>query len=248
MKLVASMIVRNELGRYLPLAVAHLLSYCDEIRVLDDNSDDGTFEWLRKQKRVDVIRNPGPAFYEYESQARQILYEHVLAGDPDYVLAIDADEFVAEPALIRTACKRGLPVYTLSLVEVWHADVDKLDVRVDGLWKARTVPILYRPKPGWKIRNKQLACGREPVEVVQQFRNAQPTQTQVLHFGWTRKSERIARAARYDVHDGGRFHNDRHLQSILWEEQGNRRLRLQPMRWPSGLQDIATELAEQTIR
>jgi glycosyltransferase involved in cell wall biosynthesis len=49
-KLIASLIVRNELKRYLEPCVAHLLEFCDEIRVLDDRSDDGTREWLAKQE------------------------------------------------------------------------------------------------------------------------------------------------------------------------------------------------------
>lgn len=248
MNLVASLIVRNEMSRYLEPCVNHLLTYCNEVRVVDDNSDDGTFEWLDEQDRVNVIRNTGPAFYEHEAQARQLLYEHVFAASPDYVLAIDADEVVGDPLLIRQACQQGQPVYTLSLIEIWSATEDSLQVRIDGLWKARTVPILYKPQAGWKIRNKQLACGREPLEVVKMYGRARPTGSSLLHLGWACSSERVARAARYDVHDGGRFHQDRHLQSILWQEQKDRRLRLASERWPNGLSEIAPEIVARANR
>lgn len=243
MNLVASLIVRNERRRYLPLAVRHLLTFCNEIRVLDDNSDDGTAEWLETfDQRVKVRSNTGPGFYEHEGRARQLLYDFTLEAEPDYVLAIDADEFVGDPMCVRETCAKGVEVATLSLSEVWAADENGLTIRVDGLWKARTVPILYRPQPGWTIKDKALACGREPTQVVERYGRARPTGSSILHFGWTRKSERIARAARYDVHDGGKFHPDAHLRSILWEEQRNRRLRLQSMLWPVELSELAREI------
>jgi len=253
LNLVASMICRNEAGRYLDICVAHLLTFCDAIYVLDDGSDDGTFEWLDHEDQffrgVRVARNPGPSFFEHEGRARQNLYDFTVEdGKPDYVLAIDADEFVSDPSLIRKCCERGDPVYTLSLIEIWHAEPGRMSVRVDGLWGPRKVPILFRPESGWKIRPRQLACGREPQEVVRLSRNAKPTGSKVLHMGWARAAEREARAARYDVHDGGRFHQDRHLQSILWEEQGDRRLRLQAERWPVELRPMADALAERTSR
>ena len=249
MKLVASLITKNEMGRYLELCVEHLLSFCNEICVLDDGSDDGTFEYLDAHERINVIRNPGPAFYEHEARARQALYEHTLVSSPTYVLAIDADEFIGNPMAVRKACAEGKPVYTLSMLEIWHADTERLHYRVDGFWSSqKSIPILYRPQPGWAIRDLQLACGREPQEVVALSRRATATGSAILHLGWTRVSERVARAERYDVHDGGRFHQDRHLQSILWEEQDNKRLRLIPMAWPSGLKSIAAALSERTNR
>jgi glycosyltransferase involved in cell wall biosynthesis len=231
------------MNRYLELCIDHLLSFCGMVCVLDDGSTDGTFEYLSSRDRVNVKRNNGPSFYEHEGSARQQLYDFTLAVNPTYVLAIDADEFVGDPMCITRACDQGVPVYTLQMTEVWHATPENLSIRIDGLWKARTVPILYRPMPGWRIKDRQLACGREPEEVVQQYHASKPSGSTVLHFGWTRKSERVARAERYDVHDGGKFHQDRHLNSILWEEQKDGRLRLMNSMWPVGLQPFAERIA-----
>jgi len=242
MNLVASMIVKNEIGRYLQPCIRHLLSYCNAIVVLDDHSDDGTFEWLQGQGRVTVARNQGPAFYEHEGKARQELYHLTMEAKPTHVLAIDADEFVGDPSCVRQACASGVEVATLTLSEVWAADESNLSIRVDGLWRARTVPILYQPQPGWTIKDKALACGREPTQVVERYGRAKSAGSSILHFGWTRKSERIARAERYDVHDGGKYHQDAHLRSILWEEQQNRRLRLQSTFWPVELFEHAEEI------
>jgi glycosyltransferase involved in cell wall biosynthesis len=238
MKLVASLMVRNELERYLPLAVTHLLTYCDEVRVLDDGSDDGSYEWLSARDDVKVVRNPGPTFFEHEGRCRQNLHAWTLEGKPDYVLAIDADEFVTNPGFLREAIEAGGDVYTLSLVEAWAVSSRGIDVRVDGLWGARRIPVLYRTPVearGWRINDRQLACGREPVEVVKNSRRAQDSGSEIIHFGWTKVSERPARAERYYVHDQGKFHQNRHLQSILWNDG---RVRMRRLPWPPSLKQL----------
>jgi len=242
MRLVASMIVKDELKRYLPLAVGHLLTYVDEIRVLDDGSTDGTFDWLRGQKRVEVLRNPGPHFFEHEGLARQNLFNWTLQGLPDYVLAIDADEFVTDPTYLRASMEQGDAVYTLSLVEAWAVSNRGIDIRVDGLWGPRKIPILYqiiRQSRHWRIAPKQLACGREPEQVIQRSRRATATGSTVIHFGWANENERTARAQRYYDHDNGKFHQNRHLQSILWTD---RRVRMRRLPWPPSFAELESGL------
>ena len=243
-KLVASMVVRNELSRYLELSVEHLLSFCDEIRVIDDNSDDGTFEYLRKQERVLVARNDGAAFMSYESQVRNLLLDWTMDAQPDYVLSIDADEFVADPYVVKECAERyGRPVYTLDMIEVWEANQLNLSIRQDGAWGPRLCPILWqaptRLTNEWRIPNRKLACGREPERVRRTpFRKSG---TSVLHWGWTNQAERVARAERYFEHDRGRFHRDTHLQSILWPRE---RVVMSAMEWPPGLQPLQERLLE----
>lgn len=164
--------VRNELYRFLPPAVDHLLSFCDELRILDDNSDDGTFEWLAEQaihRPIFIRRNPGPAFFEYESQARQQLLEWTMEAEPTYVLSIDADEFVHDPSFVLRKCVEGGQAYTLSMHEVWKANELNLSLRMDGQWGPRLCPILWKAPPRltreWAIPDRKLACGREPHRV-----------------------------------------------------------------------------------
>ncbi len=244
------MIVRNEMDRFLPLAVTHLLSYCDEIRVLDDNSDDGTFEWLRRQRRVKVARNDGPSFYEYESKARQLLLQWTLDARPDYVLSIDADEFVGQPGRIQSLLGRvgTASVYTLDMQEIWEVTAQEIRLRMDGLWGPRRCPILWRAPEnpddvGWHIPDRKLACGREPLAVRRS--RFEPTNIPVLHFGWTRRSQREERAERYFVHDQGQFHKDAHLQSILWPDE---RIKLVAKPWPQNMQHLIGPLLENVNR
>lgn len=248
MKLVASIIAKNEIDRYLPLVVDHLLTFCDEIRVLDDGSTDGTYEWLGGLRLpVIVKKNPSTTFYDYESKARQALLEWTMKGEPDYVLSIDADEFVEKPDVIRQLVDQARhSVYVLNMEEVWRAD-DRLHIRVDGHWGKRLCPILWRAPEtwtsAWDIPDRKLACGREP-QIVRKTK-FQRSHVSVFHFGWACESERPARAERYFEHDKGQFHRDAHLQSILW---GDDRVRTHPIPWPSGLSPVREGLVERSSR
>lgn len=244
MKLVGSVIVRNELSRYLPTVLDHLLEFCDEIRVLDDRSDDGTSEWLAEQRseRVQVRFNEGPTFFEHEGRARQMLLHWTLQAMPTHVLAIDADELVSDGTRLRSALSENprVQVWKLSLAEVWQARPDTLRLRVDGAWRPRWVPLLWRVPSGsaarrLAIRDRALACGREPewVRSASSSRHrSRELAVDLLHLGWANEAERAARHARYVTHDGGNFHARRHLDSILWPQK---RVRLVDRPWPEGL-------------
>lgn len=240
MNLIASLLVRNELGRYLRPCIAHLLDFCDEIRVMDDGSTDGTADWLEAQDRVHVLRQSASSFFEHEGRARNASLAWTMQGRPTHVLAIDADEFVTDGALVRNSCQvnRGPGVWSLIMEEVWKADDGRLWTRQDGGWREHPIPILWRaPRArvaatgAWQIADRQLACGRTPT-ILRRFRPVVPSGSSVLHFGWSCEADRAERHRRYVEADGGRFHASAHLNSIMWPD---RKVRLAGREWPAGL-------------
>lgn len=235
MKLVASLIVKNEMGRYLTESVPALLEFCDEVRVLNDRSTDGSDEWLvNLDDRVNVSDLYNTTFFENEGAARQVLLDWTLKANPTHVLAIDADEFVADGHLLRRVVERSTGLWSLTMEEVWEIDGDCLCVRGDGGWRPHEVPIVYSVDASsrvWKIPDRKLACGRVPGNVLMRKR-AVMSGTEVLHFGWTNEAERVARHHRYVVADGGRFHASAHLDSIMWPEA---RVSLEGREWPDAL-------------
>jgi len=254
-KLVASLIVKNELYRLLKLCVASLTEFCDEIRVLDDGSDDGTYEWLvsgdQVRRGVSAISNDGLAWIEHEGRARQRLLEWTLGAEPTHILAIDADEFVADGRVLRAALDEddAQEVWTLAMQEVWKADEERLWIREDGGWRTHEVPVLYRVPEArgseWRILDRELACGREPLAVRSRMgqRLARTTGTEILHFGWTDESGRRERYERYVVRDGGNFHAQAHLRSIMWED---RQVRMGRRKWPAALDVHKEEILRRT--
>jgi hypothetical protein len=254
-KLVASLICRNELGRYLETCVTSLLEFCDEIAIHDDSSDDRTAEWLHSQYRkghpIRLATRNTSRFYEHEGLARQYLLGWTLLGKPTHVLAIDADELISDgPALRRLLTQNvAQPVWSLCMEEVWQADESGYRVRCDGGWRPHAVPIVYavpnQLDSTWRIQDKQLACGREPVAVTRMAHRARPTELDVLHLGWTNAAERAARYARYVEHDAGRFHQRAHLDSIMWEDG---RVRLEGRPVPAALAGIWHSVVERANR
>jgi glycosyltransferase involved in cell wall biosynthesis len=228
-RLVASMNVRNEVGRYLRQSIPHLLEFCDEVRVQDDGSDDGTFEWLSDQEGVAVKRNDGFAWREHEGHLHQQLLDFTMEGRPTHILAIDADEFVVDGAALRglLADARGPRArsFGLRMCEIWKRNGDPWQMRLDGGWRPHDVAIAYRVPPQlttsqWKIWGRKLAGGRVPRAIRADQRRGRLVSTgiDILHLGWSNPSEREARHARYVELDGGNYHAGSHLDSILWDD------------------------------
>jgi glycosyltransferase involved in cell wall biosynthesis len=236
-RLIASMIVRNERTRYLGPCLDSLLSFCDEVRVLDDGSTDGSYEMLLERQGVSVLTNAGPTFFEHEGKARQALLEWTLEGSPTHILAIDADEFVASGSQLRKLAIAGRNlIWTLPMQEIWEADEEGLWIRQDGGWREHPVPHFFAVPPArtsdWRILERELACGREPLAIRRRAGRARRAGTEILHFGWTNHSERQRRYDRYARHDAGRFHANAHLESILWPDE---KVKVTPRPWPAEL-------------
>lgn len=231
MKLVASMPVGpGEDDRYLGHVLAHLNEFCDDVRTRAETPD---------------------VFYEHEGRSRNALLDFTLEADPTHILAVDADEFISDGAALRRVVDDdvGNGVWTLVMEEVWAADHRWLWTRQDGGWRQHPVPILYRVPANrdgrWRIQDRALACGREPLAVRQLAGRGVQTGISVLHFGWANRAERQERYERYAEADGGRFHASSHLQSILWPD---RKVRLAKRPWPPALEPWKPVLLERANR
>lgn len=231
--LVASLIVRNELERYLLECLDLLLGFCDEIRVWDDGSTDGTFDVLHGMDRISVATDVETRFYAHEGAARQRALDWTLEARPTHVLAVDGDELVTDGRELRSFVEAShrTDVFTLCMEEVWKANEDEIWVRQDGGWRAHGVPILYRvvgSGAGLEIPQRALASGRVPASVARRHGRSAATGTSILHLGWANEAERSRRYARYVEHDGGKFHAGSHLESIMWPDE---RVELQRCSW-----------------
>ncbi len=238
MRLVAYMVAAPlECDRYLRLAVESLSEFCDAVRVWGDGGVDEIREALRGTP-ADVQGSAQSGFWQHEGRTRQLALEWALAASPDYVVAVDADEFVADGQALRAALEKHeavVEVSALCMQEVWAANPGSLTVRMDGGWKPHPIPIVWKPQPGWNIPNRPHASGRTPSQVLSRWdRSFCPTE--ILHFGYTCKAERQARYQRY-ADTAGFGHAARHVRSIMDETVSEC---VQP--WSEGLRPHAANI------
>lgn len=255
MKLSAMLICRNEAQRYLEVCIRSLLTFCDEIRAVDDDSVDGSHSIMQKLG-VEVLRNDRTEFFEHEGRARQKLLDWTMEGNPTHCVVVDADEFVADGTLLRAAMEEGshTGVWKLTMTEIWGANETGLLVRQDGDWKPRPVGIAFAVPPDhftnrqtrrhWRMHDRALACGRTPLHITMAGnRTTSEPVTEILHFGWACEADRAERYERYVVHDGGQHHASKHLNSIMW---GDDQVQTSLMKWPPALDK--TTLAKRANR
>lgn len=238
LKLVASVIVRNEASRYLDPCVAHLLEFADEVCVLDDGSTDGWYETLRGRWRQDrpvivtagATRDDGSVAFNHHAAARNQLLRATLAREPDWILAIDADELVTDGHALRLACESGGHAYSLVMEECWELCDEALCVREDGGWRSHPVGMLWAPssRGSYEIADLGHATGRVPSGV-----GGGAIVSEVLHLGWANRAERAERYQRYAVGDAGKFHAASHIASIMWEDS---RVACRSREWPASLE------------
>ena len=196
------------------------LAFCDEIRVLDDGSVDGTYEYLKGREGVTVKRCEGLSWRRHEAVFRRELQDFTLEAEPTHVLAIDADELIVDGTIRATLeAEERQSAFTLRMVEIWATD--PMTVRHDGGWRPHEKTMLWRVPSkmthAWRIQGRAMACPRVPPAA----RRGRSTRlgVDVLHLGWAKPEERAMRYARYLTLDDGRFHAKAHLDSILWPDE-----------------------------
>ena len=230
--LIGHMIVRNEYDRYLTKTLPALAELCDgRVVVVDDFSTDQTWEWVCTSKEAkdwgwQTCRRPEdvPSFLEHEGKFREWAWIHAAeaagAEAGDWIISLDADEFVVASTeldayrLIREAMDTtdGQSL-EFKVLEVFDDSGEVPMVRTDGFWGSISSHRLARWRPKYsEFLMMKMGCGSIPHFAKSDSRLA--LGLAILHFGYARKEDRLAKYARYRRGVG---HNRSHVESILRE-------------------------------
>lgn len=111
MRVVAVTCVKNEID-IIEAFVRHTIALADHLLVLDNGSTDGTLEILRTLRHaglpLDIEEDPAPGYWQWQRMTRLMRQAVALLG-ADWILPLDADEFLAPPADLAAApCTLGL--------------------------------------------------------------------------------------------------------------------------------------------
>jgi hypothetical protein len=194
-------------------------AWCDLLVAYCDAADDDTLDALHRHPSAVIGYGDGPLFERDESEVRNrlmaLLDDHAAAGD--LIVSLDADEELRSGGVdsVRGALET-LPQNVTVEVEFRHAwAADLSQIRTDGGWAPAHQARIWRHQPGLRIPSRPLACGSVPFIDPLDHPRCRTRELSVLHLGYARVDDRVAKHARYQRIDGGRYHSPRHLQSIL---------------------------------
>lgn len=218
-RVVLSMVVRNEAGRYLDRVLRHAASYVDAAVIVDDASTDDTVAICRQalagipHRVVELQRS----HFAEEHRLRRLQWEHTLAVRPDWILSLDADELFEDEIRVHIRSlvdQTDVDAVLFPLHDMWNAT----QYRSDERWRSHTVlrPFLVRPVPGmdptWPAQRQH--AGRLPPSVSEL--DFWTCSVRLKHLGWADPEDRRAKYARYRQHDpDGDWSSAGHYASIL---------------------------------
>lgn len=213
--IIGSMVIKNEIDRYLEASLTKLIASCQKVFVADDGSDDGSAE-LAEKLGAKVWRNTGTSFKENESVFRQAAWDQMAKmfklKETDWVLSLDADEyFIGNLTKLKELLKiaQHRTCFSMPIPEVW--ETEPLQVRVDGFWRGNYNRRFAKYNPNLKFRDVPMGCGSVPS-------NGPSTelsmQLGILHFGYANEDDR---QAKHDFYKSlpAHGHNQGHIDSII---------------------------------
>ena len=204
------MVTKNEVGRYLENCLKSLKPHVDIIHIVDDQSEDQTKQ-IAEQYGATVHVRPDhiPSFIEHEAQFRSYAWSKIPATTGDWILCLDADEFLTGP--IRSVAKDFIK--TFKVKEVFGFKDQKPVVRMDGQWSQITATRLAPWTQQTEFPNRPMGCGSLPTELAVAATEL-ISEPQIIHMGYAREQDRNNKYDRYRNLTG---HNPKHIASIVSE-------------------------------
>lgn len=226
MSIFSYMVIKNEMDRYLRLAVKELMRHVDGLVIYDDRSDDLTTENMREICGLGnvtfMIRDwLSFSFLENEAEFRQdawtLMEKAFRPRQDDWILTLDADEFLRSSLPLRQICSETSPevqALRCRVHEMWGTGDDD-QIRVDGFWPTIEATRLCRYDPGARFRTvdsegRRLPMGRGSLPEV--GRTDKDSRFDILHYGYASAEDREIKYRRYSARQG---HTPRHVRSII---------------------------------
>lgn len=221
MRILWTLVTKNEVPRYLESCLAHLLKITspDNVFLYDDQSTDGTLDLASHILPHVMVRPDGvPTFREAEGSMREHAWTSMIdklkPEQGDWIFSIDADEFFLGSPEKAVAKAEELECLSMNfkIHEIWK--INPIMKRVDGFWDTitGTRAIQYFPNANQQFASSGMGCGSVP-----QYGLIAPVRFNVpciLHYGYASPEDV---QPKYDFYtskfDNG--HSSPHIESII---------------------------------
>ncbi|RNC29785.1 MAG: hypothetical protein AWM53_00003 [Candidatus Dichloromethanomonas elyunquensis] len=218
-KLTLMMLVRNEADKMLRRTLKHAAQYVDEAVILDDASTDETVAICKEIFRdmpLTIVSNDIYGFSN-EIALRKQLWDLTKRTEPDWILALDADEIFDDgiiQSIHRLIDQPFFDYYTFRLFDMW----DEGHYREDTFWQAhkyyRVFLIRYQPDFDYIWHETPQHCGRLPNNIF--FLEGCQCYIRLKHFGWSTPELREEKYKRYmELDPEAKYGNMNQYRTIL---------------------------------
>lgn len=211
--IVGIMRVKNE-ARWISESVRSISGLCDRVIVLDDGSTDGTPDIIRGIPKVSIFHG-SPGREPDEARDKNLLIERARRFDPEWILCIDGDEVLCNPASVLEAIASGAaPAYTLRVAFLWDSPEQ---VRVDGVYRNLTRPSLFKLSAADGVFREtsfgqNFHCGSVPPDL---RGKSMPCEAVLKHYGYMHKQDRLKKFEWYNRMDPDNALEDRYQHMVI---------------------------------
>ena len=215
MRIIGHMVVGpGEADRFLGTVLGRANDWADVMHVALDLTANNDDEHVSRS-RADYVTRTVNTFTTHEGKFRQEAWHQMEeAVEPelgDYIVCIDADEIIHNAPAVRKAI-REFPGKRLGVT--FHHMWDGTHYRVDGQWRPHVAHIIIPYQFYGHHVDRAMACGREPTYAQTIAMHGMPV-SDILHLGYLRDEDKQMKYDRYMALDGGKFHSNAHIQSII---------------------------------
>jgi len=216
--MILSMLVKDELSRYLKEVLQAFHPIVRGMVFLDNGSSDKTLQHvssLPKTLNADYMPDP---FDKNETKLRKRLYDLTIASaEPGELIAcFDADEmpeFRFFNEFQRWATVNLASWYAFRFYHFWGS---RTHFRADGLWHPEQYgPRVFRYDPNLEVEwtSKPFACGSMPMSILKQ--KGLNTPYRIKHLGYANAADIPKKYELYSGKDTKDYHASSHIQSIV---------------------------------